>query len=244
MRWQHPNRGLLSPAEFIPFAEEKGLINSLGQWVLEAACIQLITWSLRPETAHLTIAINISAREFCHPDFVARMLAVVDRLGADPRKLILEFTERVMFGTMDETITKMTALKARGVCFSLDDFGIGYSSLAYLKSMPLDQLKIDRSFVRDLLTNPADAVIVRTIIALGQSLGMVVLAEGVETEAQRSFLVNHGCRAYQGFLFGRPGPVEDLGLGVRSNQATDCSTPKMAKPRAKWKQSANWQDRV
>ena len=221
LRWQHPNRGLLSPAEFIPFAEEKGLIHSLGQWVLEAACIQLIAWSVRPETAHLTIAINISAREFCHPYFVARMLAVVDRIGADPRKLILEFTERVMFGAMDETITKMTALKARGVCFSLDDFGIGYSSLAYLKSMPLDQLKIDRSFVRDLLTNPADAVIVRTIIALGQSLGMVVLAEGVETEAQRSFLATHGCRAYQGFLFGRPGPVEDLSLFVQSNQTTE-----------------------
>ena len=210
LRWQHPSRGLLSPAEFVVFAEGNGLIEPIGQWVVEAACRQLMAWSLRPETAHLTVAINISAREFGHPKFVTRMLTIIDEIGADPRKLMLEFTERVMFGPVEETRAKMSALKARGVCFSLDDFGIGFSSLACLKSLPLDQLKIDRSFVRDVLTNPNDAIIASSIIALGQNLGLTVIAEGIETEEQRHFLAQNGCRVYQGFLFGRPGPVEDL----------------------------------
>jgi diguanylate cyclase (GGDEF)-like protein/PAS domain S-box-containing protein len=212
LRWRHPSRGLLSPAEFIAFAEGNGMIESIGQWVVEAACIQLMTWSLKPDTAHLTLAINISAREFCHPEFVTRMLTIIDEVGADPRKLMLEFTERAMFGPVEETLAKMSALKARGVCFALDDFGIGFSSLASLKSLPLDQLKIDRSFVRDVHTNPTDAIIASAIIALGQSLGLTVIAEGVETEEQRNFLASHGCRIYQGFLFGRPGPVENLSL--------------------------------
>ena len=210
LRWQHPDRGLLSPEEFIAFAEGNGLIESIGQWVMEAACIQLMTWSLRPETAHLTLAVNISAREFSHPNFVTRMLTIIDEIGADPRKLMLEFTESVMFGPVEETRAKMSALKTRGVCFSLDDFGIGFSSLACLKSLPLDQLKIDRSFVHDVLTNPNDAIIASSIIALGQDLGLAVIAEGIETEEQWHFLARHGCRVYQGFLFGRPGPVEDL----------------------------------
>jgi diguanylate cyclase (GGDEF)-like protein len=212
LRWQHPTRGLLSPAEFIVFAEGNGLIESIGLWVVEAACVQLMAWSHRPDTADLTLAINISAREFGHPKFVTRMLTIIDEVGADPRKLVLEFTERVMFGPVEETLAKMSALKARGVCFALDDFGIGFSSLACLKSLPLDQLKIDRSFVRDVLTNPSDAIIASAIIALGQSLGLAVIAEGVETEEQRQFLSHHGCHAYQGFLFGRPGPVDDLSL--------------------------------
>jgi diguanylate cyclase (GGDEF)-like protein len=208
LRWEHPTRGLLSPAEFIVFAEGNGLIESIGLWVVEAACVQLMAWSLRPHTAHLTLAINISAREFGHPKFVTRMLTIIDEVGADPRKLVLEFTERAMFGPIEETLAKMSALKARGVCFALDDFGIGFSSLACLKSLPLDQLKIDRSFVRDVLTNPNDAIIVSAIIALGQNLGLAVIAEGVETEEQRQFLGRHGCHAYQGFLFGQPEPVE------------------------------------
>ena len=212
LRWRHPSRGLLSPTEFIAFAEGNGMIESIGQWVVEAACIQLMAWSLKPDSAHLTLAINISAREFCHPEFVARILTIIDEVGADPRKLILEFTERAMFCPGEETLAKMSALKAHGVCFALDDFGIGFSSLASLKSLPLDQLKIDRSFVRDVHTNPNDAIIASAIIALGQSLGLTVIAEGVETEEQRNFLASHGCRAYQGFLFGRPGPVENLSL--------------------------------
>ncbi|WP_263383550.1 putative bifunctional diguanylate cyclase/phosphodiesterase [Granulicella arctica] len=210
LRWQHPDRGLLLPSDFIPYAEEKGLIGLLGEQVLEAACTQLKAWSLIPHMAALKLAVNVSALEFCHPDFVPRMLAVIDRSGADASKLIMEFTERVMFASMEETLFKMTALKKRGISFSLDDFGIGYSSLSSLHSLPLDQLKIDRTFIRDVVTNPADAAIARSIIALGQGLNLEVLAEGVEKEDQRSFLEAHGCCAYQGYLFGRPGPAEDL----------------------------------
>jgi diguanylate cyclase (GGDEF)-like protein len=224
LRWQHPTRGLLSPAEFIVFAEGNGLIESIGLWVVEAACVQLMAWSLRPDTADLTLAINISAREFGHPRFVTRMLTIIDEVGADPRKLVLEFTERAMFGPIEETLAKMSALKARGVCFALDDFGIGFSSLACLKNLPLDQLKIDRSFVRDVLTNPSDAIIASAIIALGQSLGLAVIAEGVETEEQRQFLSHHGCHAYQGFLFGRPGSANDLSLIATAHSAVERQT--------------------
>jgi diguanylate cyclase (GGDEF)-like protein len=224
LRWQHPTRGLLSPAEFIIFAEGNGLIESIGQWVVEAACVQLMAWSLRPETADLTLAINISAREFSHPQFVTRMLTIIDEVGADPRKLVLEFTERAMFGPVEETLAKMSALKARGVCFALDDFGIGFSSLACLKSLPLDQLKIDRSFVRDVLTKPSDAIIASAIIALAQSLGLAVIAEGVETEEQRQFLSHHGCHGYQGFLFGRPGPVDELKLIATAHSPVERQT--------------------
>ena len=214
LRWQHPDRGLLLPGDFIPYAEEKGLIGLLGEQVLEGACRQLKLWSTMPAMKHMKVAINISAHEFCHPDFVGRMLSVVDRDGVDPKKLILEFTERVMFNSVDETLQKMKALKRRGVCFSLDDFGIGYSSFSYLHSLPLDQLKIDRTFVRDVTTNRNDAAIARSIIALGQSLNLEVLAEGVETEEQHEFLAKHGCCAYQGFLFGQPGPPEILSLAM------------------------------
>jgi diguanylate cyclase (GGDEF)-like protein/PAS domain S-box-containing protein len=210
VRWQHPRRGLVSPAEFIPMAEETGLIEPLGQWVLESACAQLLAWSARPETAHLTLSMNVSAREFRHPEFVARALAVIDRSGVDPRKLMLEFTESPLPDDLEETIAKMARMKAHGERFSLDDFGTGYSSLSYLKRLPLDQLKIDQSFVRDILVDPNDAAISHTIMALGQSLGLAVIAEGVETVEQRDFLSNQGCRAFQGYLFGRPGPVEVL----------------------------------
>jgi diguanylate cyclase (GGDEF)-like protein/PAS domain S-box-containing protein len=210
VRWQHPRRGLVSPAEFIPMAEETGLIESLGQWVLESACAQLVAWSARAEKAHLTLSMNVSAREFRHPEFVARALAVIDRTGVDPQKLIFEFTESPLPDDLEETIAKMTAMKAHGERFSLDDFGTGYSSLSYLKHLPLDQLKIDQSFVRDVLTDPNDAAFARTIMALGQSLGLAVIAEGVETVEQRDFLAHEGCRAFQGYLFGRPGPVELL----------------------------------
>jgi diguanylate cyclase (GGDEF)-like protein/PAS domain S-box-containing protein len=219
VRWQHPERGLVSPAEFIPFAEESGLIEFVGQWVLETACSQLLPWSRTAATAGLRLAINVSAHEFCRQGFVTRSLDTIDRYGIDPRKLMFELTESAMFTTVDETFTKMTELKARGIGFSIDDFGIGYSSLSYLKNMPLDQLKLDRSFITDILTNSNDAAIARTIIALGQSLNIEVIAEGVENEGQRKFLTIHGCNAYQGFLFGRPGTVEELFLKERRNLA-------------------------
>jgi len=210
VRWQHPSRGLVSPAEFIPLAEKTGLIEALGHWVLESVCAQLLAWRARAETADLTLAMNVSAREFRHPEFVARALAVIDRTGVDPQKLMLEFTESTLPDDLEETIAKMTAMKAHGERFSLDDFGTGYSSLSYLKHLPLDQLKIDQSFVRDVLIGPNDAAFAKTIIALGQNLGLAVIAEGVETVEQRDFLAHQGCCAFQGYLFGRPGPVELL----------------------------------
>jgi diguanylate cyclase (GGDEF)-like protein/PAS domain S-box-containing protein len=210
VRWQHPRRGLISPAEFIPLAEETGLIESLGQWVLESACRQLAVWSARPDTAHLTLSINVSPREFRHPDLVARTLAVITRAGIHPQKLIFEFTESAFPDDLDEAIAKMTAMKAHGERFSLDDFGTGSSSLSYLKHLPLDQLKIDQSFVRDVVTDHHDAAFARMIMSLGESLGLAVIAEGVETVEQRDFLTHQGCSAFQGYLFGRPGPVEGL----------------------------------
>lgn len=190
----------------------------LGSWVLETACEQLSTWAKRPETAHLTMAVNVSARQFRQRDFVGQVLAALDRNAADPMKLKLELTESLLLDDVEDIITKMTALKASGVCFSLDDFGTGYSSLAYLKRLPLDQLKIDQSFVRDVLVDQNDAAIARTVVALAHSLGMGVIAEGVETEDQFLFLASHGCHAYQGYLFSRPLPPEEFEklVGVHS----------------------------
>jgi diguanylate cyclase (GGDEF)-like protein/PAS domain S-box-containing protein len=208
VRWHHPDRGMVPPSEFIPVAEETDLILLLGQRVLQTACIQLAAWSTRPEFAHLSIAVNVSAHQFRHPAFVDQTLAALDRSGANASRLKLELTESLLVDNMESTIIKMTALKDRGVQFSLDDFGTGYSSLYYLKRLPLDQLKIDQSFIRDVLTDPNDAAIVRTIIALGQSLGLAVIAEGVETEEMRQFLAENGCYACQGYLFGRPMPLD------------------------------------
>jgi diguanylate cyclase (GGDEF)-like protein/PAS domain S-box-containing protein len=208
VRWVHPQRGIVSPADFIPLAEETGLILPLGHWVIEGACTQLALWAKRPALAHLTVAVNVSANQFRHKDFVEDVLAILKTTGADPQRLKIELTESLLLNNLDVIIEKMFALKAKGIGFSLDDFGTGYSSLHYLKRLPLDQLKIDQSFVRDMLSNPNDAVIAKTIVALAQSLGLHVIAEGVETQAQRDFLANSGCLAYQGYFFSRPLPVE------------------------------------
>ncbi|MEI6207979.1 MAG: EAL domain-containing protein [Desulfuromonadales bacterium] len=208
VRWQHPQRGMVSPAEFIPLAEETGLILFLGQWVLETACTQLAMWATIPDMAHLTLAVNVSARQFRQADFVEQVLEILHITGANPQRLKLELTESMLVSNVEEIIKKMFALKARGVGFSLDDFGTGYSSLSYLKRLPLDQLKIDQSFVRDVLIDPNDAAIARTVIALAQGLGLSVIAEGVETAEQRDFLAHSGCHAYQGYFFSRPLPIE------------------------------------
>jgi diguanylate cyclase (GGDEF)-like protein len=218
LRWRHPERGLVSPGEFIPVAESSGLILPLGQWVLEAAARQLAVWASQSETSHLSLAVNISARQFRDPHFVEQVLRIIEQTGANPGRLKLEITESLLLDDIGDAIATMTALKSHGVGFSLDDFGTGYSSLSYLKRLPLDQLKIDQSFVRDVLTDPNDAAIARTIVALAQTLGLGVIAEGVETQAQRSFLVEHGCHAFQGYLFGRPGGAEDL---LAQSQAMD-----------------------
>ncbi len=214
-RWQHPRRGMVSPAEFIPLAEETGLILPLGHWVMETACAQLAVWATRPELSHLTIAVNVSAQQFRHPGFVDSVLTTLQQTGANPNRLKLELTESMLVENVEELIEKMHALKARGVGFALDDFGIGYSSLSYLKRLPLDQLKIDQSFVRDILDDANDAAIARTIVALAASLGLEVIAEGVETEAQRDFLAAAGCNACQGYFFSKPLPVDGFEEFVR-----------------------------
>ncbi len=220
VRWQHPKRGMVSPLEFIQLAEETGLILPLGEWVLEAACQQLATWAAIPELANLEIAVNVSARQFHCPGFVEQVLGALATTGAMPQRLKLELTESMLFDNVEGTISKMNVLKARGISFALDDFGTGYSSLAYLKRLPLDMLKIDRSFVRDLLTNANDAVIARTIIALGCNLGLKVIAEGVETEGQRDFLFQNGCDAYQGYLCARPLGAEAVAATIIARMKT------------------------
>ena len=210
IRWQHPQRGLVPPAEFIPLAEESGLILPLGYWVLRTACAQLAAWAERPKLAHLGISVNVSARQFHQTNFVDQVAAVLTITDANPQRLKLELTESLFVSNVKDLIEKMSLLKAKGVGFSLDDFGTGYSSLSYLKRLPLDQLKIDQSFVRDVLTDPSDAAIARTIVALGQSLGMGVIAEGVETKEQVEFLAASGCHAYQGYLFSRPLPLDEF----------------------------------
>ena len=206
VRWQHPQRGLMMPAQFIAVAEESGLILQLGQWVLDAACRQLMVWSGAPETAHWTMAVNVSALQFSRDDFVPTVALASRQSQIDPHKLKLELTESMLIGDVQDAIVKMSQLKALGVSFALDDFGTGYSSLTYLKRLPMDQLKIDQTFVRDLLTDPDDAVISQAIVALGHNLGMQVIAEGVETQGQHDVLVSMGCDAFQGYLFGRPQP--------------------------------------
>ena len=210
LRWPHPQRGMVSPMEFIPLAEDTGLILPLGNWVLETACTQLTHWAKDARLQHLTLAVNVSARQFRQPDFVPYVVDLISYTGVNPKRLKLELTESLLIDDVAETTAKMTALKAHGVGFSLDDFGTGYSSLSYLKSLPLDQLKIDQSFVHDLMTDPNDAAIALAVITLGHSLGLAVIAEGVETQAQRDYLHAQGCDAYQGYLLGRPMPLKDF----------------------------------
>ncbi len=210
LRWRHPERGLVSPGEFIPVAEATGMILPLGDWVLRQACAQLAAWSRDPAMVGLVLSINVSVRQFRHPDFVSRVLDVLEDSGADPRRLEMELTESQLVDNVEEMIGIMMRLRARGVRFSLDDFGTGYSSLSYLKRLPLNQLKIDQSFVRDLLVDSNDEAIVRTVVALGESLDLRVIAEGVEREAQRDKLLALGCRYFQGYLYGRPGPAGAL----------------------------------
>lgn len=210
IRWLHPQRGLISPQQFIPIAEESDLICSIGQWVLEAACIQLKIWESDPIACTLHLSVNVSTRQFQSPDFVAQVCQMLGRYGLNSKLLKLELTEGLVLGKIDEAIIKMQALRDYGVRFSMDDFGTGYSSLAYLTKLPLDQLKIDQSFVHNIGVRKSDALIVQTIIGMAQNLGLEVIAEGVETEVQRDFLHLHGCQLYQGALFGVAMPVEEF----------------------------------
>ena len=210
VRWFDPKRGIVSPAEFIPLAEETGLILPIGSWVLETACQQLAAWADQPAMAHLSIAVNVSARQFRESNFVSQTLATLERTRANPQRLKLELTESVLIADAEDVILKMNALKAIGIGFAIDDFGTGYSSLSYLKRLPLERLKIDQGFVRNILMDLDDAAIARAVIAMATSMGLGVIAEGVETEAQRDFLSSLGCHTYQGYLFSKPLPVAEF----------------------------------
>ena len=210
IRWIHPEHGLILPSQFIPLAEETGLIQPIGQWVLETACSQLKAWRENPLTRHLILSVNISAKQFRQTDFVGQVKAVLQRHAVNPGLLKLELTEGMLLDNVNDIVAAMKTLNEIGVRFSLDDFGKGYSSLQYLKQLPLDQLKIDRSFVRNLVDNNSDKAIVRTIIAMARSLNLDVIAEGVETEAQKNLLKKKGCEIFQGYLFGKPVPIEQF----------------------------------
>jgi len=210
IRWLHPERGLVSPFNFIPLAEETGLILPIGQWVLDTACAQLKVWQQDELTSALTLSVNVSAKQFHQADFVAQVQAAVQRHAINPMRLKLELTESMLLENVEDTIATMQVLKEIGIRFSLDDFGTGYSSLQYLKRLPLYQLKIDQSFVRDIAIHSSDQAIVRTIIAMAHTLNLNVIAEGVETEEQQGLLLNCGCTHYQGYLFGRPVPIEQF----------------------------------
>lgn len=211
IRWKHPERGMVSPAQFIPLAEETRLIIPMGLWILDTACAQIKAWQNNPHTRQLVLAVNVSAKQFHHADFVPQVLATLRHHAIPPHLLKLELTESMLVDNIEDTIRTMNLLKEIGIRISLDDFGTGYSSLQYLRLLPLDQLKIDQSFVRDLDVNSRSGnTIVRTIIAMAQSLGLEVIAEGVETEQQKQLLQSYGCAHYQGYLFGKPVPVEQL----------------------------------
>lgn len=210
VRWNHPHRGMVNPIDFISLAEQTGLILPLGQFVLNAASAQLRIWAQSEHTSHLTISVNVSARQFRQPNFVFDVMGALRINGTDPSRLKLELTESLLLGDVEDTVERMVQLKREGVGFSLDDFGTGYSSLSYIKRLPLDQIKIDQSFVRDVLKDPNDAAIVRTILALAKSLDLDVVAEGVENTGQLHFLRESGCTCFQGFLFGRPVPIHQL----------------------------------
>ncbi len=219
LRWCHPERGLVLPGEFIPVCEETGLILPIGEWVLEAACAQLRTWESNPDTRTLKLSVNISAKQFRQDDFVDKVVRALAKAGVDPSRLELELTESMFLENIGQSIAKMRRLRDLGVLFALDDFGTGYSSLSYLKKLPLSQIKIDRSFVRDITHDKNDEIIVQTIIKMGQTLGLEVIAEGVETNEQRRLLEQYGCENFQGYLFGKPVPVEEFELSLST---ADC----------------------
>ncbi|WP_417581113.1 putative bifunctional diguanylate cyclase/phosphodiesterase [Nitrincola sp.] len=209
LRWQHTQRGLVSPADFIPLAEDTGLIIPMGEWVIVTACELLAQWQEGEQTRDLQLAVNVSAKQFLQPKFVEMVLQTLQQTGARADRLKLELTESAVLEDIEQAIHKMQQLRQQGVSFAMDDFGTGYSSLQYLKRLPLDQIKIDQSFVRDIVEDPDDAVIIRTIIAMGQALSIEVIAEGVETAEQRDLLLSYGCLRYQGYLFTRPLPINE-----------------------------------
>jgi len=221
IRWIHPERGLVPPAQFIPLAEDCGLILPIGQWVLNTACAQLNKWQHNSHSSALTLSVNVSAKQFRQPDFIAQVQSALQNHAVNPKLLKLELTESMLLDDLEDTISTMNTLHEIGVNFSLDDFGTGFSSLQYLKRLPLDQLKIDQSFVRDIVSDSSDKAIVRTIIAMAESLNLGIIAEGVETDKQLQILISKGCKEFQGYLFGRPVPIEDFDLKYMPKKNAD-----------------------
>ncbi|MHB1246428.1 MAG: sensor domain-containing protein [Sulfuriferula sp.] len=220
LRWQHPVQGMILPDDFIAIAEETGLIIAIGQWVMKSVCHQLKIWEQQPGKAHLHLAVNVSARQFLQAEFVKQIIDILNESKVDPARLTLELTESMVLSNITEAVNKMQALKKLGIKFAIDDFGTGHSSLSSLQKLPLDQLKIDQSFIHDIADNHDGVIIVQTIIAMANNLGMEVFAEGVETQAQKDFLIQHHCLNFQGFLFGEPMPINEF------EQALECwATP-------------------
>jgi diguanylate cyclase (GGDEF)-like protein/PAS domain S-box-containing protein len=210
LRWRHPQRGIVTPQDFVPLAEETGLIFPLGNWVLETACTQIAAWAHRPEGQHLSVAVNVSGREFRQPKFVDQVLSALDRTGANPGNLKIELSESMFGENVEEVIAKMSKLKSHGIRFSLEDFGTGFASMTYLKRLPLDQIKIDRTFVSEILKDPISGAVAQAIISFASAMGLSVIAEGVETEEQRAFLAKLGCHSFQGYLFSHPLPLGEF----------------------------------
>ncbi|NMM81513.1 diguanylate cyclase [Acidovorax sp. SRB_14] len=234
LRWTHPHFGSVSPAQFIPVAEESGLIVPLGEWVLQQACMQLKRWESHASTQALVLAVNVSARQFAHPNFLVQVQNALAHTTANPARLVLELTESLMLHDIADTIHKMQTLRRQGVRFALDDFGTGYSSLTHLKRLPLHQLKIDGSFVQDIVTEPSDAAIVQTIIGMADNLGLDVIAEGVETEDQRQALLHLGCPLFQGYLLSRPLPLAQFEHWLAHHASVPTAPSNAPQPAAAW----------
>jgi EAL domain-containing protein (putative c-di-GMP-specific phosphodiesterase class I) len=215
IRWEHPERGQVLPDDFIPIAEEIGLILPIGHWVLKSACEQIRIWSGSADTRELRLSVNVSARQFHQAEFVEQVRLVLAETGANPARLVVELTESSILEDVGDTVAKMRALKKLGIRLAMDDFGTGYSSLSYLKQLPLDELKIDQSFVRDLSVDANDAAVVQAIITLGRTFELTVIAEGVETDAQFEFLELYGCHVFQGYMFSKPVPLQRFEVLVR-----------------------------
>lgn len=231
LRWQHPSKGQIPPSTFIPAAEEVGLMPLVGNFVLEQALQTLARWQTDPLRAHLTLSVNVSASQFNEGDFEATLRELLERYKIDPTRLRLELTESVLIAGLDPVAEKMAALTATGLSFSLDDFGTGFSSLAYLRRLPVSELKIDRSFVAAVAENDRDAALVRSIRAIATDLGLETVAEGVETPAQLAFLEAAGCRVFQGYLFGRPMPLADFESAILAPKARPIAAPERPSPR-------------
>jgi EAL domain-containing protein (putative c-di-GMP-specific phosphodiesterase class I) len=206
IRWQHPQRGMVSPAQFIPLAEEMGMIIPIGDWVIEQACSQLRIWEMDPVMRKIQLSVNVSPRQLSQPYFVEQVKDAIEKNGIRSSRLKLELTENIVLSDVDDVIEKMHELRGIGINFAMDDFGTGYSSLSYLKRLPLEQLKIDQSFIRDIALDKNSSIMVRTIINIASNFGLKIVAEGVETDEQLAFLLQYGCNMFQGYLFGKPVP--------------------------------------